>query len=72
MEPTSFHSGPNTIRGQIHGAAGGGDDTKACREPAFLMSSIILQLHTWIFLVGQSFSVMATAKKSFGDMIRNL
>lgn len=45
MEPTSFHTGPNKSRGQIHGAAaaaaGGDDDTRV--DSAFLISTVILK-----------------------------
>lgn len=59
MEPTSFHTGPNKSRGQIHeaaaaaaanaAAAAAGDDT--CVDSAFLISTVIFKnTHTesWI------------------------
>lgn len=51
MEPTSFHTGPNKSRGQIHeaaaaaaanaAAAAAGDDT--CVDSAFLISTVIFK-----------------------------
>lgn len=54
MEPTSFHTGPNKSRGQIHeaaaaaaanaAAAAAGDDT--CVDSAFLISTVIFKKNT--------------------------
>lgn len=64
MEPTSFHTGPNKSRGQIHGAAaaaGGDDDTRV--DSAFLISTVILKKKkthtlTWRIVFGQKWQVL--------------
>lgn len=58
MEPTSFHSGANTSRGQIHGAHvddGGRKKRGVCLDPAFfnqpyhvgMTNQVLLRLFVW-------------------------
>lgn len=69
MEPTSFHTGPNKSRGQIHeaaaaaaananaAAAAAGDDT--CVDSAFLISTVIFKkTHTRRVGFGQKWQVL--------------